>query len=269
MFDNQAVLKRKPKDEAEKPFWISFADLMTAMMILFLVVMSVALLAVTRKISDTEKGELDRAQEIKKLLEMMADNVKKCGQATVLPERYVIDFGPQAEFDFGSNKLTPPQQSYLRECVPEILAIASSDLGQKWIKRIVVEGYTDQVGGYLYNLNLSLQRSQRVLCALLGEASAGERPLTLEERKQIRDIFLVGGYSFNSAKDSPEESRRVELRLEFWGLADHRDIKTEEIVGGDNDTVCPIDLKPGPLPNPPLPIAPQPSPNPLQKFFSH
>ena len=44
----------KGRDQAEKPFWISYADLMTALMVLFLVVMSVALLAVTKKITDQE-----------------------------------------------------------------------------------------------------------------------------------------------------------------------------------------------------------------------
>ena len=42
----KVILKRGGRDEAEKPFWISFADLMTALMVLFLVVMGVALLAV-------------------------------------------------------------------------------------------------------------------------------------------------------------------------------------------------------------------------------
>ena len=57
MFETQAALRRKAKDEAEKPFWISFADLMTAMTILFLVVMSVALLAVAKKIlADAERA---------------------------------------------------------------------------------------------------------------------------------------------------------------------------------------------------------------------
>ena len=39
--------RRANKDEAEKPFWISFSDMMTALMVLFLVAMAVALLAVT------------------------------------------------------------------------------------------------------------------------------------------------------------------------------------------------------------------------------
>src|SRR5689334_15787821 len=49
------VLKRGNRDEAEKPFWISFADLMTALMVLFLVVMGVALLAVTRSEEHTSE----------------------------------------------------------------------------------------------------------------------------------------------------------------------------------------------------------------------
>lgn len=38
MFGKQMPSAARSKDEGEKPFWISFADLMTAMMILFLVV---------------------------------------------------------------------------------------------------------------------------------------------------------------------------------------------------------------------------------------
>lgn len=46
----------------------------------------------------------------------------------------------------------------------------------------------------------------------------GESPLTENERQHIRTLLLIGGYSFNSGKGSDEESRRVELKLEFWGL---------------------------------------------------
>jgi flagellar motor protein MotB len=43
---------RRKADEAEKPFWISYADLMTSLMVLFLVAMSVALIAVSKEIAD-------------------------------------------------------------------------------------------------------------------------------------------------------------------------------------------------------------------------
>ncbi|MES2561769.1 MAG: flagellar motor protein MotB, partial [Pseudomonadota bacterium] len=66
------------------------------------------------------------------------------------------------------------------------------------------------------------KRSQRVLCALLAPITSNEHALTHEEREQVRDLFLVGGYSFNSAKKSFEESRRIELRLEFLRLGEAR-----------------------------------------------
>ena len=87
---------------------------------------------------------------------------------------------------------------------------------RKWLKRVVVEGYTDAKGDYLYNLNLSLQRSQRVICLLMEAPPGDETALSTSQREHVRDLFLVGGYSFNSIKPSDEESRRIELRLEYW-----------------------------------------------------
>jgi len=45
------------REDAEKPFWISFADLMTALMVLFLVAMAVALLVVTNGVSQIKAQE--------------------------------------------------------------------------------------------------------------------------------------------------------------------------------------------------------------------
>lgn len=219
MFGAQIVIRRGSRDEAEKPFWISFSDLMSALMVLFLVVMSVALLAVTKRVSDVELAKAKRELEIDKLLEQVQDAAQQFDGVHV--EGHSINFGDRARFDFGSYKLASEQSSVLRLFVPKVLAIANDPLGKKWFKRIVVEGFTDQQGSYLFNLNLSLERSQRVLCALLGPPSQGDRPLTADEAEQVRDLFLVGGYSFNSAKQSAEESRRIELRLEFKEIGDN------------------------------------------------
>ena len=47
MLGSRKTPLKRHRDEAEKPFWISFSDLMTALMVLFLVAMAVALLSVT------------------------------------------------------------------------------------------------------------------------------------------------------------------------------------------------------------------------------
>ncbi len=220
MFAGRAGRRRSSKDEAEKPFWISFADLMTALMVLFLVVMGVALLAVTKNVSEREKREEQHRKDIELLMDRFEQAAIKYPGIKVDRERHVIDFGDRARFEFGKSTLTREQEGVLRQFVPEILVKANDDLGKRILKRIVVEGYTDKQGTYLSNLNLSLQRSERVLCSMF--VRDGLNLLTADQKEQVRNLFLVGGYSFNAAKDTDEESRRVEMRLEFLGVFESR-----------------------------------------------
>ncbi len=222
MFGTRVVIKRGSKDEAEKPFWISFSDLMTALMVLFLLVMSVALLAVTKTVDEAERLKAERDRDIDLLLTQVEQAAADYPGVVVDRERRTVNFGEKARFDTDSSQLAPEKAKELRAFVPKILVIAQGELGRKWFKRVVVEGYTDRRGTYLHNLNLSLKRSQRVLCVLLEQPLPDEQPLTDEERAQIQALFLVGGYSFNSAKTSFEESRRIELRLEFLDIGEQR-----------------------------------------------
>ena len=230
MLGSPIVIKRGSKTEAEKPFWISYADLMTALMVLFLVVMSVALLAVTKTISEIERQKAERDQEIAKLLDEVEKAADRYPGVKVDREQNIIDFGDKAHFDMGKSTLNAEQARLLRAFVPEVLAIARDELGRKWLKRIVVEGFASPEGDYLYNLNLSLQRSQRVLCVLMAVPYPDERAMNQAELEQVRDLFLVGGYSFNAAKcnavtASCDESRRIELRLEFLSIGESRPSK--------------------------------------------
>ncbi|MBX6963422.1 OmpA family protein [Alcaligenes faecalis] len=220
MLGARIVIKRGAKDEAEKPFWISFADLMTALMVLFLVVMGVALLAVTKTVSEREQKEEEHQRNIELLLQRFEDAANRYDGISVHKNRQVIDFGQRARFAFGDWRLNAQQEQVLRQFVPEILQLANDDLGKSVLKRIVIEGYTDKTGSYLANLNLSLQRSQKVLCTMF--ATAGPNLLDDSQKVEVRNLFFVGGYSFNAAKESDEESRRVEMRLEFLGVDEKR-----------------------------------------------
>jgi outer membrane protein OmpA-like peptidoglycan-associated protein len=220
MLGARIVVKRGAKDEAEKPFWISFADLMTALMVLFLVVMGVALLAVTKTVSEHDRKVAERQKNIELILQRFEDAAKKYDGISVHKNRQVIDFGQRARFAFGDWRLNAQQEQVLRQFVPEILTLANDDLGKSILKRIVIEGYTDKTGSYLANLNLSLQRSQKVLCTMF--ATTGPNLLDNSQKAEVRNLFFVGGYSFNAAKESDEESRRVEMRLEFLGVDEKR-----------------------------------------------
>ena len=222
MIGRRSHAQRRGTDEAEKPFWISYADLMTALMVLFLVVMAVALLAVTRTVSEREKREAEYKADIDNCMALAVDAAKRHQGVRVDLRRNVIDFGERARFAFSSSLLSSDQEGVLRRFVPELLAMANTATCKRVLKRIVVEGYTDKTGNYLANLNLSLMRSQRVLCAMF--KTEGPNPLTDSQKQAVRELFLVGGFAFNASKNTDEESRRVEMRVEFLGI-DEKPVK--------------------------------------------
>lgn len=220
----RASQSTKAKDEGEKPFWISYADLMTAMMVLFLVVMVASLSAVTQKIQEMEQGEKSRGAEIERMCESLKLKALAKNQTIQIDcKDNRISFGEAGRFASNRYNLNAQGQKALQDVVPLILDVANSPEGQKWLKQVVIEGFTDTRGSYLYNLHLSLQRSQWVMCSLLDSRSPVQQGLTEERQQQIRSMFLAGGVSFNNAKDSDEASRRVELRMQFFGLKEKED----------------------------------------------
>ena len=217
------VLKRGNKHEGESPFWISFSDLMSALMVLFLLVMAVTLISVTKDVTTAEQRKIQREKDIKELMSTIREQSRDFPEVKVNESTYRIDLGDIVRFDSGRSDIQTTGARFLRKYVPVLLKAQASDLGQKWVRRIVVEGFTDQDGTYLYNLGLSLDRSRRVVCVLYSQPQPDESQLSEAERRQIRDLFLVGGYSFNSMKPSKDASRRVELKVDFWSLDEEKE----------------------------------------------
>lgn len=227
---------RESSDDAEKPFWISYADLMTALMVLFLVVMLASLVSLTRTVADLQdtrsrsevlagrykalqkknaaqqEREEKRAQEIDTFWDRLDRSSRSLGIRIDRDQR-VINFGNRARFASGSDKLSNGDEFLLRRFAPRLLQETDSKLGSKILNRVVVEGYADRRGSYLFNLNLSSNRSQRVLCALL--RPGGRAGLSGGQKIRVRDLFLVGGFSFNETRRSLAASRRVEIRIDF------------------------------------------------------
>lgn len=222
----KTIVRRGYRDQGEKPFWISFADLMTACMTIFLIVMAVTLVALKGDVetyNNATRLTRERQQEIEEFangLIARSEKVKPSVKVSIIKDTVRIDLGSAANFVSGSADISPGGAKFLRSYFPKVLEAAGTPLGEKWLKRVVVEGFTDTDGTYLFNLDLSLQRSRKVVCAMYEPAQAGERAMTNEELQQIRDLFLVGGYSFNSMQASKAKSRRVELKLEFWQIGE-------------------------------------------------
>jgi outer membrane protein OmpA-like peptidoglycan-associated protein len=97
---------------------------------------------------------------------------------------------------------------------------------------VVVEGFASESGTYLHNLNLSLERSQAVLCALFDATNTDSSRLSPDQLRAVRDLFVVGGYSFNDPRATASASQRVELRLEFYAV-DERQLARPSVPSGN------------------------------------
>lgn len=223
------VLKRGGGHEGESPFWISFSDLMSALMVLFLVVMAVTLVAVTQSIDAATKGQIERSNAINKVMSMIAADPMSKGVG-VDQQNFRIDLGKEVRFESGSYTISVPAGQFLRSYIPVLLKAKDTPEGERWMRSVVIEGFTDLDGDYLYNLQLSLNRSRSVVCSLFQRTSASHE-LTADQLRRVQELFLVGGYSFNSIKKDKAASRRVEFKIDFWGLGEPKPPRNDVLQG--------------------------------------
>ncbi|MGN7613158.1 OmpA family protein [Magnetococcales bacterium HHB-1] len=199
-------------ETTESPFWISFADLMTALVMLFLVVMSISMVAVSSRSLVEKKAQETDIESILVGLDQAAK--KRDLEIHINQTNHTISFGEKVRFAHNSYQLSKEAIKKLQDFVPLLLKVKASHEGQRWLKRVHIEGYTDETGTYLYNVHLSLNRAQAVVCALIAT------PLTQTQRNALRQMLIIDGASTTSIKSSPSESRRVEVRLEFRHLGE-------------------------------------------------
>lgn len=222
---SQIFKKRSNKSEGESPFWISFSDLMTALMTLFLVVMAVTLISIQKSIPESIKKGVQRQQQIEKLIEELKVASKPFPWVQVDTSNYIFDLGDKVFFDTNSYLIANEVKAELRTYIPTLLKAKKTENG-KWIKRFIVEGYTDQAGSYTHNLALSTARSRSVICALVSPTP--ESPtLTHEQLLDVQKYFSLGGFSSYSILEDMKKSRRAAIRIEFWTL--------DEIEKGQKD----------------------------------
>ncbi|MBE5316640.1 MAG: OmpA family protein [Xanthomonadales bacterium] len=238
MFGLLGARKKKAKGEGEKPFWISYADLMTAMMTLFLAAMAATMVAISSERAREKSLGEKRDDAIRSICSQLKVGLGGHTSIEIDCEDHRIRFGEVGRFAQNDYRLPPEANQVLAELVPKVLATADSEEGKRWLKQVVIEGFTDTDGSYLYNLHLSLQRSQWVMCLLLDRRKNAALSLTEAQLQRVRQLFLAGGVSFNDAKESKDESRRVEMRLEFRPLEEQDNVPPPIDFASRDDDVC-------------------------------
>ncbi|GAA0237512.1 OmpA family protein [Metaclostridioides mangenotii] len=199
--------RRTVNKEFEKSsFWPTFTDLLsTVLMVVILTLFS------TQSISGSVKQDL--AQNINNSVEetLKNDNIpvkvdKRSGQVT---------FGESTMFDVDSDELKPEAKEMLKKFIPKYVETVYKDYGSN-ISKIVVEGHTDDIGSYLYNLDLSQRRAYSVTKYMVSDEIGDYKYKT----KFTKHIIAVGRSKADLIKNKDgsvnrDSSRRVELKYEI------------------------------------------------------
>ncbi len=246
-------MKKYKDDNESEPlsFWESYSDLMSALLLMFVLVMASLLLnslsiyqekieketkarILLEEQAENQKKLQEELEEQKKLLEIQQEQLEKM---IGLKERIIkglasdfektdltvavdantgsIAFDSSILFKSDSYDLTDSGKEFLSEFVPVYFdAILSSEYSD-YISEIIIEGHTDIQGNYMYNLELSQKRALSVSQYCLEKIAADNR----FDIEKIRKIVTANGRSWSNPvynedySINMDASRRVEFKF--------------------------------------------------------
>ena len=207
--------------------WISLSDIMTALMMVFLLISIIYMIRVKESVDIPRIFKADEQQLYSQLQDKLTTKLTKWG-ATLTPDLTVRFSNEDILFQAGSADLQPEFKQALDEYFPDYLRSLMQKRFIENIKEIRIEGHTSSFwakginneAAYINNMQLSQQRAQNTLIYLLKSPY-----LTVKEKEWLKKKFRAIGYSSAltlgkngkpSAKDNPEDfgtSQRVEFRV--------------------------------------------------------
>lgn len=228
--------RRRRRDGEETSYWLSYSDMMAALLLIFILIISFTILQ-SQKQYELKEDELLTQQELvaeqQKIMEEQQKQLDELiGIRTELIEALKKEFdgtdlsvsvdsktgsialASSILFDSGQYELKDTGQEFLRKFLPKYVNVLTNSQFEEYVSEIIIEGHTDTQGDYLYNLELSQKRALSVASLCLDSSQA-----VLKEKKleKLRKIVTANGKSFsNPVLDADgnvdaDASRRVEF----------------------------------------------------------
>lgn len=210
----------EPQDQ--NSFALSTGDMMSALMFIFVLLLT-ALMLNERQQMEQDKELTDEYYRVKQQLyiDLSAEfkNDLPVWNAVIDSTKMSIRFQePSMLFDNESAVLKPEFKEILNSFFPRYLALITEKQYVDNIEEIRIEGHTNSVGDYEYNMELSQKRTLAVLNHCLGIIpDSSVQGASLEDWTKSR--IMANGLSsshliFNAdGSENLELSRRVEFRI--------------------------------------------------------
>ncbi|ASG30105.1 OmpA family protein [Fusobacterium animalis] len=209
--------KKKEIQIEETNYWLSIGDLMASILMIFM------LLFIVKTIETGQ--ELRKKEEIiegftglkKNIISKIQKDFEERGIKVDLdPQTGTIKIDDKILFNTGEYLLKPEGKKYLNEFVPIYINLLLNDEQvKKELSQIIIEGHTDDVGSYIYNMELSQKRAFEVIKYIYDEMP------NFKGKEELKRYITANGRSNikvlrdNSGNIDRDKSRRVEFQFKL------------------------------------------------------
>jgi flagellar motor protein MotB len=226
---NQMFSRSSPKVDEENPYWMSFSDLMSGLLIIFILAAVALIIELTQKTDNVDKTikELVQAEKVRRsiIINIQEELAKQNIRVEIVDSHTIIRI-PESTLSFESGQDKLPDDEIVQKSVRAIgLALHSAIQTNerfKYLDTVFIEGHTDSVGiGYRGkgNWGLSADRAISIWKVWQDELDLSPR---LDDFKNGygQNLFSVSGYAATRRVDEVEETdeqkaknRRIDLRF--------------------------------------------------------
>jgi len=184
--------------------WLSIGDLMSALLMIFALILIVTLLQLTEKIEEEQNSRIIIIQALEQKL------TEKGIDAIVDPTTGDISILQSVLFDLNEAKLKPKGIALLNDFVPIYGSVIFSDPDiSEQIQYIVVEGHTSSDGYRSSNMVLSTARANAVANLIYSSQFDNKEQL-------IQKLLVSGRGEAESNQERPDPNdRKVRFRFQF------------------------------------------------------
>jgi len=208
--------------------WLSLSDMMTVLMVLFLIISVTIAVTSTNRLANIERLLSTVAEQEEILCQNLEDNLykdflKRDLKIKCNPIR-IIFTNPNYEFEKNSYELTTSFKNALEKFFPIYLQTVREWEPHTLVDEIRIEGHTDSDGPYIHNMELSQDRARNVLNFAIKLPELNESEAYFEWSKSL---LTANGLSYSRRlnqsgeimqfpfkdKENKGRSRRVEVKL--------------------------------------------------------
>ncbi len=210
------LVAKKNNDETGNIFWITMTDLMTALVLVFMILFFYTYITSYYDKIQSQIEQKNTSQAIEETLKKQNIDVD-VDKATG-----VVKISDLELFDVNSYVLSSSGKAYLEKFAPAYLnSLFSNKYMREHLDKIVIQGHTDSQTyqgqfspdqQYMKNMDLSLKRAYAVADYMINT------PYNKSNGDELRKKIIVEGASFSTpvfvnGKEDYAKSRRVELKL--------------------------------------------------------